>query len=302
FLDVMRMVHQRFEGRTMTTADFIRTAEEISGKSLGAFVRQWLDRQGLPAPQVDASVNEARKGGWGVTVRISQPEPAYHFISRLAFDVEEGRKIREIEVQGDFSETFHFDDRPDRIEFDVFHDLPTEHEPFYVWRNFIDDFHDTLVVYGTARQIEANHTMARRWQERVADAYIEILPPLVKDAELTNGAAASHDLMVVGTLNDNALFAAIPGAAGVKWGRNSFSWKGKDYADPDDGLFLALPNPFNSDRVMYVLAANSAKQLWHMTEKYRRGLAQWAVFKGDEVVDEGYFERPGFVVELGEDE
>ncbi len=302
FLDVMRTVHQRFDGRTMTTADFIQVAEEISGKSLETFVRQWLDRKGLPEPQVEASLVEKRKGGWDVTIRISQAEPAYHFVARLGFEIEGRREIREIEVEGNFKETFHFEDRPERVEFDVFHDLPTEHDSFYVWRNFIDQFHDTLIVYGTARQIEANHTMARRWQERVADAYIEILPPLIKDAELTPETAATHDLMVLGTLNDNSLFAAIPETAGVRWGRNSFGWKGENYADPDDGLFLALPNPFNPERVMYVLAANSAKQLWHMTEKYRRGLPQWAVFKGDEVVDSGYFERPGFVVEFGDPE
>ncbi len=299
FFKVMRTVHQRFDGQTMTTADFIQTAEEITAESLEAFVGQWLGRPGLPAPQFQASVAEKRKGGWDVTVRVSQPEPAYDFVSRVAFDIGEGREIREIEVEGDFSETFHFEDRPERVEFDVFHDLPTEHPSFYVWRNFVDQFHETLIVYGTSRQIEANHTMARRWQERVADAYIEILPPLVKDAELTPEVAATHDLMVLGTLDDNALFAAIPESAGVRWGRNSFSWQGKDYSDTEDGLFLALPNPFNPERVMYVLAANSAKQLWHMTEKYRRGLPQWAVFKGGEVVDSGYFERPGFVVEFG---
>jgi hypothetical protein len=302
FLDVMRTVHRRFEGRALTTADFIETAEEITKLSLGPFVRQWLDREGLPTPQFEVSASEKRKGGWDVTVRISQPEPKYHFVSRLAFNIGDRREIREIEVDGDFSTTFHFDSCPERVEFDVFHDLPTDHPSFYVWRNFIDRFHDTLIVYGTARQIEANHTMARRWQERVADAYIEILPPLVKDAELSPETAATHDLMVLGTLNDNSHFGKVPETVGVQWGKNSFTWKGENYSDPGDGLFLVVPNPFNSDRVMYVLAANSGKQLWHMTQKYRRRMPQWAVFKGDEIVDSGYFERPGFVVEMGENE
>ena len=80
-------------------------------------------------------------------------------------------------------------------------------DDFYTWGNFIDDFHSTLIVYGTARQDEANHTLARRWQETLADAYVEILPPLVKDSELSPAEAASHDLMVVATLDDNALLA-----------------------------------------------------------------------------------------------
>jgi len=186
------------------------------------------------------------------------------------------------------------------VVFDALHDIPVEHGSFYVWRNFIDEFHDTVIVYGTARQIEANHTMARRWQERVADTYIEILPPLVKDAELGADRAATHDLMVMGTLDDNAFFAEIPGDVPVRFGRDHFEWMGQSYGEPDDGLFLVLPNPSNPNKVMYVLAANSGMELYHMTETYHRNIPQWARFKGDEIVESGYFDRAGFVIELGE--
>jgi hypothetical protein len=169
-----------------------------------------------------------------------------------------------------------------------------------VWRNFIDDFHDTVIVYGTARQIEANHTMARRWQERVADTYIEILPPLFKDVELGVEGAAAHNLMVMGTLEDNAFFAKIPEDVPVRLGRDHFEWMGQSYGEPDDGLFLVLPNPSNPDKVMDVLAANSGMELYQMTETYHRNIPQWARFKGDEIVDSGYYERPGFVIEIEE--
>jgi hypothetical protein len=51
---------------------------------------------------------------------------------------------------------------------------------------------------------------------------------------------------------------------------------------------------------MYVLAANTGMQLWEMTEKYHRGIVQWARFKGGEIVDQGTFDRPGFVIDLEE--
>ncbi len=184
--------------------------------------------------------------------------------------------------------------------FDALNDIPVAHDNFYVWQNFIDEFHDTRIVYGTARQIEANHTMARRWQEETADTYIEILPPLVKDAEMTEEQAAAHDLMVMGTLADNYFFGHMPENIPVAFGRNHFEWMGETYGDVDDGLFLVVPNPWNPERVMYVMAANTGMELFHMTEKYQRGIPQWARYKGGEIVEQGYFDRPGFVVELGD--
>ncbi len=48
FFDIMSTTHDRFRGEEMTTIQFIDVAEEVSGKLLAPFVRQWLDRTGLP--------------------------------------------------------------------------------------------------------------------------------------------------------------------------------------------------------------------------------------------------------------
>jgi hypothetical protein len=215
-------------------------------------------------------------------------------------EVEAGgeRSLHRIEVAGKEAIELHFDQRPTRVVFDALHDLPVEHDNFYEWRNLIDDFHDTLIVYGTARQIEANHTMARRWQEKVADTYIEILPPLVKDSEIDEVQVTTHDLIAMGTLMDNYFFGHMPENLPVRLGRNHFEWMGETYGEPDDGLFLVVPNPWNPDRVMYVIAANSGMELYDMTETYHKDIPQWARFKGDEIVDRGYSDRPDFVISL----
>ncbi|MCD4748699.1 MAG: hypothetical protein K8R59_04925 [Thermoanaerobaculales bacterium] len=300
FLKAMRTVHRDFSGKEMTTANFIAIAENVSGQPLDTFVRQWLDRKGLPQPQVHARVKKIRRGGWNLLLDVKQNNAPYQFVTHVEVEAGGERLLRRVEIMGSDVVELHFEDRPTRIVFNVLHDLPVAHDSFYVWRNFIDDFHDTLIVYGTARQIEANHTMARRWQERVADAYVEILPPLVKDAELDAATAATHDLIIIGTLDDNSLFGSLEIDQLIQFGRNSFHWQGEDFASPDDGIFLTVPNPFNPERVVYIFAANSAKELFHMTETYRRGLPQWALFEGDEVKDSGYFLRPGFVIELEE--
>jgi hypothetical protein len=298
FFDIMKTVHDRFRGREMATDEFIEVAEEVSGRELGGFLGQWLDRSGLPQVRPKVELKEARGDGWDLFIGVEQSGQIYRFVTHLEVEAGGRRSLHRVEVVGKRGIVLHFEERPTRIVFDALHDLPVEHGNFYVWRNLIDDFHDTVIVYGTARQIEANHTMARRWQEKVADTYIEILPPLVKDSEIAEDEVPNQDLMVMGTLADNYFFGHMPENLPVRFGRNHFEWMGETYGESDDGLFLVIPNPWNPQRVMYVIVANSGMELYDMTETYHRGIPQWARFKGDEIVDSGYYDREGFVIDL----
>ena len=300
FFRVMAEVHDRYAGREMSTADFVTVAEEVSSESLDAFVRQWLEREGLPrlSPSVEA---KPWKEQWKLRLRVDQGGDPYRLLTHVAVTAGGSRSLHLVEVDGDSEIELLVDERPVEVEFNVLDDVPVPRERYYVWKNFIDDYHSTLIVYGTASRIEANHTMARRWQQLVADTYVEILPPLVKDAEINAEQAASHDLMVVGANDDNALFGHT-GAGDIEIGRGRFSFRGRDFTDPSDGLFAVLPNPYNPDKVLYLIAANSAKQLFHMTSTYHKGIPSWAVFSGPEIVDQGYFEPEGFVIDLQVDD
>jgi hypothetical protein len=296
FFDVMRAVHDRFAESEMSTADFVAVAEEVSRQPLDAFIRQWLEREGLPRLTPRVEIKE-RKGDWEVRLEVAQEGAAYRLVTHMEVTAGRERHLERIEIDGRSEMRFRYQARPTRIVFNVLDDVPVARENFYVWKNFIDDFHSTLIVYGTASQIEANHTMARRWQELVADTYVEILPPVVKDAEVNRVEAATHDLMVLGTLDDNSFFGRVP-AAGIAVGRGQFSFRGRTYTDPEDGLFAVVPNPFNPAKVLYLIAGNSAMELYRMTVRYHREIPSWAVFRGDEIVDQGYFEPQGFVIEF----
>jgi hypothetical protein len=296
FFRVMREVHDRFAERTMSTADFIAVAEEISGEPLDAFIRQWLERTGVPAVAPSVAV-EKKRGGWEVRLAVDQTGEPYRFVTHLEVTVGDRRRLERIEIDGRSETKLVFDERPTRVVFNALDDIPVARHDFYVWRNFIDDFHSTLIVFGTATRIEANHTMARRWQQLVADTYVEILPPLIKDAEIDLDQVQTHDLMVLGTTDDNYFFHHLKDR-GIDVGRGFFRFRGVDYAEPDDGLFVVLPNPYNPAKVLYVVAANSAMQLHHMTSTYHRDIPSWAVFSGAEITDQGFFEPEGFVIEV----
>jgi len=289
FLQLMRAVHERYAEQNMTTDQFLSVVEEHADSGAARLVRQWIEREGLPQLLPSAKVRQREEGGWEVQLTVAQSGDPYRLFTHVVIEDEKARHVRRMELDGgDSQATFTFDEQPLRVEFNALSDVPTANPNFYVWANLIDDFHDTLIVYGTARQDEANHTLARHWQETVANAYIEVLPPLVKDSELTAAHAADHDLIVLGTLDDNRLFRNLPSDLPVRFGRNHFEWRGNRYGRPDDGLFLVIPNPFNPNRVMYIVAANSALELYQMTKKYNRDIPSWAVFRGEKIVEQGY--------------
>jgi hypothetical protein len=291
FARVMGAVHERYAGAPMTTAAFIETAGEAAGRDLDGFVRQWTDRDDLPDPRVAAVVSAPAPGGVvELTVTIRQDGRPFHFVTTLA--VRTGRQVRYqvLDVDEPVKEfRLPLPAAPDEVSFNPGFDIPVDRERYYNWSNFIDDFPRAWIVCGTSRQVEANHTAALNWSLTLADAYTEVLTPVRKDCELTPRDAAAHDLVILGSPSDNALAAclAAAGRLPVEFGRNWFRWQGRTYTHPDDGLVLALPNPYNPARALYLFAANSQLQLHAMTRRFQRDLGGWAVFRGDALKAKG---------------
>jgi len=293
FLTTMNAVHDELAGTPATTGQLLAAAGHAAGRKLDAFVEQWIARQGLPVLQTEVEVEPTRGKTWKTTITVRQEGRPYHLLTDVEIRTQKNRVRHLVEIDGPRTEiVLTSADRPESVVFNGGRHVPTSLDAFYTWSNFVDDFHHALVVYGTSRQDEANAELARRWQSTVSDAYVEFLPPLVKDSELGSDAAAAHDLMVLGQLTDNSFLSAIADRLPVELGRNHFRWHGQTYAAADDGLILVVPNPYNQDRVLYLILANSALELHWMTSTFHRSLGSWARFKGQEIVETGYHTPP----------
>jgi len=156
--------------------------------------------------------------------------------------------------------------------------------------SILDDFSALLWVRGTSREVEANRSLSLLWRDVVADASVEVLPPLVSDAEVSDADLASHDLVVVGGPEDNVVAARL--AEGWKLplevGKGYFRWQGKTYSRPEDGLAVAFPNPWSPGRTVFLYLANSKVQTWRMLRAWNRNVPSWAVWKEGEVVSKGF--------------
>jgi hypothetical protein len=298
FLAVMHAVHDRYAGRALDIDGFIRLAGEKARRDLGPFVRQWIERTGLPDPSPSATVEKGEKG-WTLRLEVDQTAEPYHFVTTVAVDAGGTRHLRPVEIHGPHAVVaLAFDDRPTRLEFNAGNDIPVGKVRFHTWASYVDDFANALIVHGTSRQDEANRTLALRFQTTLADAYAETLSPVVKDCEVSDEDLASHDLIVLGGPSENTVAARLAGSLPVAIGANHFRWRGRTYAEPGDGLFLVVPNPRNARRVLYLFVANSALQLHDMTREHIPSLPSWAVFKGAEPKERGYHEVERFVIDL----
>jgi len=296
FFAFMKDFHARHRGQEVTTAQFLAAARESLGRDVEADLRPWLDRTGVPdpAPAVDA-VPQGKE--WRVTVRVTQPAEAYRLATTVAVEAGEKRSLFPMTLEGPKSErTFTVPEKPRRVVFDALADVPAATDRHHAFSSFAEDFARTLIVYGTGRQVEANHTLALRFQSVLADGFSETLPPVVQDAEVDEAELATHDLFVLGDPRDNTLLARVLPKVPVETGPGTFRFQGVTYADERDGLYLALPSPFAPDRVLHVVLANSPLELHEMTKTYRAGLPAWAVFRGEKVEQEGHFPVERFLL------
>lgn len=296
FGKVMNAIHNRFREKPMTYKQFITTAEKVSKKKLKSFILQWLERKDMPQPAPTAVVTQKGKA-WEVILTVRQPEKSfYRFLTTVTIDTGKKELWKMVDInQPEQTFTFTVDSKPKALAFNAGNDVPVDHKNFYTLGSYMADFHNTLLVYGTSRQLEGNHTLALRYRELLADTYAETLPGLRKDSEISEKELASSDIFVFGGVEDNRLMGVMAEKLGLEMGKNYFRWQGKTYGAHDDGLIAVFPNPFNPKKAVYLVTANSALQLYHMTNTYKRVLS-WAVFKGDRMVDNQYHKVKRFKI------
>lgn len=284
-------------GREVSAEELVAALSKGAGRDVAPFLAPWIEERGFPEPRVEAEARRDGKG-WRVTLAVAQAGRPYHFLGSVAIDAGGKRLVKPYEVRGTRTElSFQVPEKPTRLQFDAGRDLPVPLGNPYAFLSFTDEFRHAKVVYGTSRQVEANHTLALRFQTLLADTYSEELPPVVKDSELTDEALAASDLFVLGAPSDNALAARLAGKLSATFGKGWFAYDGKTYGRSDDGLYLCVPNPWNPERVVWLFAGNSALQLHQMTKAWGGSLPQWAVYRSDEVVARGFTTPARFVFE-----
>jgi hypothetical protein len=186
------------------------------------------------------------------------------------------------------------------VVFNAGNDIPLRRSNFWVPGNVLDDWSGTLLVYGTAREVEAQRTLAMNYRDTLADNITEVLLPLKADAEVSDAELAANDLLLFGGPAENGLSARLQaeGKLPVEAAAGWFRWQGQTYGRPDDGLLAAFPNPWNPKRMLVLVLSNSRVQEWAMTKAIPRGLPGWTIYRGSEVQQKGHADAAGMTFEF----
>jgi hypothetical protein len=287
FSRAMNAVHTKFKDRPMTTREFLQTVTEVTGTDAGPIVSPWLERSDMPG--LSGTVNSVKEeDGWNVSLRIRQAEPSYRISVTIALETGGQQVWQRVSLSSpDTTIRWMLSERPVAVTLNPGCDAPGPRTRYYTLNSFLDEYQGTRLVYGTKRQDEANRTLATRYQAVLADAFTEVLPELRKDCEVNAVERDSSPLIIFGGPSENLLAGEMFPALGIEAGQNWFRWNGRLFSDPDDGLMAAFPHPFDPNRAVYVVLANSALELYQMTKRHQR-LPSWALFKGERVAGRGY--------------
>jgi hypothetical protein len=118
FVGGLRSVVQRFAGRSASVSDFRVAWESASGKDLGPFFRQWMDRTGAPELALESKVR-AEGRGFVVSGSITQRGEPYDVVAEVALAYPGGRDIRTVAVSGPSTAfSFQTDRKPEWVVLD----------------------------------------------------------------------------------------------------------------------------------------------------------------------------------------
>jgi hypothetical protein len=290
FARAMKTVHARFSGKAATTAQILQALSQGAGQDVSPILKPWLERVDLPSPNFEVHLKKMNPG-FELDLVVDQIGFVYPLVASVAIETGKDTRIERIRLEGARTRmTFKSEEMPTRLVFNAGQDIPLPRSNFWVPGNLLDDWSSALLVYGTSREIEAQRTLALNWREVVADNMTEMLLPLKADADVAEADLASKDLVVFGGPCENTLAARLQaeGKLPLEVGAGYFRWRGRTYGRPDDGLLLAVPNPWNPKRMLVLFIANTRLQLWAMTRTLPRGLPGWTLYRGSEAKEKGH--------------
>jgi aminopeptidase N len=107
FFKGLQEFFSRYKYGAASTKDFIKTIEEVSGKDLAVFFRNWFDSYVLPEVKVSHSVLKG-EGGYILKLRITQPKELFVFPLWVEWS-ENGNRVKKRLIIDEKKEEFDFE-------------------------------------------------------------------------------------------------------------------------------------------------------------------------------------------------
>ncbi|MFQ5862188.1 MAG: M1 family metallopeptidase [Candidatus Brocadiales bacterium] len=293
FSKALKSVYRERKWKQTTWEDFRKTFEEISGRDLGWFFRQWIYEKGAPLLELrNAEVVEVGKGGpYRVDLELSQKPPDYRLPVPVVLVTVDGKKSRhQLEVHSPRQRYSLFSEsRPKGLYVDpgvdVFRRLIPEEIPPTLDKVLGD--REMLVVYptrGSSRLIKEYRALSQYLKHQAL-----IKPDVeVKEEDLSRG------LFLLGGPDDNLVVKRLPEAVppSLRFEDGAFVLNGTRYDKEGAALLFCLSNPFRNGRGVCLFLGLSPEAVRAAGRKLiHYGRYSYVLFLDGVSIDKGVFPK-----------
>jgi Phospholipase B len=147
---------------------------------------------------------------------------------------------------------------------------------FWSVASFERQLDETVIVYGTLAEADAQREAAHALQQKIASRWSNVFLPVKADNEVSDSLLKESHVLLVGRPATNRVTARFTSALPVRFGPASFAVAGETFAHSDTAVVAAGPNPLAAGRSVVVFAGLSAQSTWLCPRRYEEGERQAA--------------------------
>lgn len=250
--------------------DFRKAFETVSGRELGWFFKQWVERSGAPEINLgEVSIVEHQEG-YTVRAQIIQKEKAYEIYLPVSLETVEGPMLTYHWIKG----------RDNIIEIDVFENDKTPKpksiiiDPYYdVFRRLNpEEVPSTIGKFFGAESRQA--ILPSKVDKELIDVYANVASGIENvtikfDKKVTEKDLRQKSLYLLGGLDENIIterfISNLPDD--IKLREKTISINGTEYDKNDSVLVVAISSPLNQNESLLILSGEKPEYIESVAEK-----------------------------------
>ena len=256
FEELMEDFGRENGGKEVSSRQFQEFIEKGTGRKLKEFFDGWLNQTGLPMLELGAIETQHEGKRWHTKVAVRRNQTSAPLAVSVTVETDEGEvsATMRLEQPEGFAEILT-DDPPRRVILDKYRISSCGNGVPFTALTFDNDLEETMIVYGTLDETDANREAAMMLQQTLRRREHNITVPVKADTEATEDELRDHHLVVLGHPGNNSLAARFRNDIPVAFGPHSFSIRGTTYAHPDTSVMVAATNPLNRRFSLVLFAA-----------------------------------------------
>jgi hypothetical protein len=276
--------------QAVSTSHFKELAEDIYGKPLDWFFKQWIDNTEWPQLKLEEITSAKDKVGWQVRGNLLQlNDTTFRLPIEIAIDTTDGREIRMLWMEDKIADIdFHTLSEPQKLIVDPEYKVLKLQKmaPRLMWFWYV--YPEYIIVYGTLAEATANKAAA----ERFCGYYLGTSYDIIKaDTDVNDTDMKNKWIFLFGRPETNKVAQQFKDSFPIKFDGAKFSWQGTTYDKSKQGLAQVIENPIDvgGKMVMYAGLSPEATPKFHDLYLYDADYS-YVIFDGDKQLLKGGWE------------